>query len=254
MSKVLVIPDVHMKKEVIEQGLQLARKHRADKIIMLGDYFDDWYAMNYEYLEMIQYLKKVLRSNPNVIPLFGNHELSYLGYPCSGFNRMVQPDVYNFLIKDYRFAFCYAEDGILYSHAGVTTGWLKENQVITANDLRLKLHKKVGPEIVEKGIDKIDSYPRFSEKLLPFSHVGPARGGSDYPSPVWADLTELVADPAPFRQVVGHTPVKQIENIGRIWFADVFSNYNPCNEYLLVKDGEPETIRYELEDMFNGRR
>lgn len=254
MSKVLVIPDVHMKKEVIEHGLQLARKHWADKIIMLGDYFDDWYAMNHEYTEMIQYLKKLLRGNPNVIPLFGNHELSYLGYPCSGFNRIMQPDVYNFLIKDYRFTFCYAEDGILYSHAGVTTSWLKNNRVVTANGLRLKLHGKTGPEIVERGVDKIDSYPRCSDKLLPFDQVGPARGGNSNPSLVWADLTELIADPAPFKQVVGHTPVKQIENIGRIWFTDVFSNGNPCNEYLLVKDGEPEIIRYELEDMFNGRR
>lgn len=253
MSKVLVIPDVHMKKEVIEHGLQLARKHLVEKIIMLGDYFDDWYAMNYEYTEMIQYLKKLLRGNPNVIPLMGNHELSYLGYPCSGFNRTMQPDVYNFLIKDYRFAFCYAEDGVLYSHAGVTTSWLKQNQVVTANDFRLKLHRKTGPEIVEKGICKIDSYPRYVDKLLPFSQVGPARGGKSYPSPLWADLTELIADPAPFKQVVGHTPVKQIENIGKVWFCDVQSNYNPCDEYLLVKDGEPEIIRYELEDMFNAR-
>ena len=254
MSKVLVIPDVHMKKEVIENGLALATKHRAEKIIMLGDYFDDWYAMDFEYTEMIRYLKKLLRGNPNIIPLMGNHELSYLGYPCSGFNRAMQPDVYNLLIKDYRFAFCYSEDGVFYSHAGVTTSWLKNNHIITSNDLRLKLNKKVGPEIVERGMCKIDSYPRNVEKLKPFSEVGPARGGGANPSPLWADLTELVADPAPFKQVVGHTPVKRIENVGKVWFCDVFSNYNPCSEYLLVKDGEPEVINYTLEDMFNGKR
>ena len=254
MSKVLVIPDVHMQKQVIEVGLKLAAKYRADKIVMLGDYFDDWYAMNYEYTEMIKYLKKLLRGNPTIVPLMGNHELSYLGYPCSGFNRTMQPDVYNFLIKDYRFAFCYAEDGVLYSHAGVTTSWLKNNQVVTANEFRLKLNKKTGPEIVEKGVDKIDSYPRSVEKLRPFSEVGPARGGGNNPSLLWADLTELIADPAPFKQVVGHTPVKQIENIGRVWFCDTYSNYNPSSEYLLVKDGEPEIINYDLEEILNGER
>ena len=244
MSKVLVIPDSHLSTRVIDRGLELASKHRADKIIMLGDYFDDWYALTIDYVNMHKYLKDLLRKNPSVIPLFGNHELSYLGYPCSGHNRSMVPELSNSLMKDYRFSFCYAEDGVLYSHAGVTTGWLKYNSVVTANDMRLKLPRKNGPEIVERGIDKIDSYPRSSASLEPFSQAGPARGGIYSPSPVWADLTELIADPAPFKQVVGHTPVKQIENIGRVWFTDVYSNGNECDEYLLVADGEPRIIHY----------
>ena len=245
MSKVLVIPDSHLKISVIAHGLELAQKHRAEKIIMLGDYFDDWYALSIDYTSMLKYLKNLLRRNPSVVPLFGNHELSYMGYPCSGFNRNVKNTIMDALMKDYRFAFCYAEDGVLYSHAGVTTGWLKYNSVITANDTRYKLNKKSGPEIVEKGLDKIDSYPRNTMSLQPFSQAGPARGGIYSPSPVWADLTELVADAAPFKQVVGHTPVKQIENIGRIWFTDVYSNNNECDEYLLVVDGDPRIIHYE---------
>lgn len=249
MSKVLVIPDVHLKTDVIERGRRLADKFMATKIIMLGDYFDDWYAIQSDYTKMIDYLKNLLKKDPRIIPLFGNHELSYLGYPCSGYTYYsgIRNEIFDWLIKDYRFAFCYAEDGVLYSHAGICTGWLWDNKICTANDIRYKLTKKGGAEIIEKAICKIDCYPRSSTNLRPFSTVGPARGGGARPSLVWADLTELVADPIPIKQVVGHTPVQQIENIGRCWFTDVYSNSNVSDEYLLVNDGEPRIVHYNEE-------
>lgn len=247
MSKVLVIPDAHLKPEVIERGRKLADKFMATKIIMLGDYFDDWYAITADYTEMIDYLKKLLRKDPRIIPLFGNHELSYLGYPCSGYHSNMQKEIFQWLIKDYRFAFCYAEDGVLYSHAGVCTGWLWDNKICTANDIRFRITKKGGAEIVEKAVCRIDGYPRSALNLAPFATVGPARGGGARPSLLWADLTELIADPIPIKQVVGHTPVHQIEQIGRCWFTDVYSNNNVSDEYLLVNDGEPRIIHYNEE-------
>lgn len=247
MSKVLVIPDAHLKTEVIERGRRLADKVMATKIIMLGDYFDDWYALNIDYRIMIDYLKNLLRKDPRIIPLFGNHELSYLGYPCSGYNRLMKQEIYNWLVKDYRFHFSYAEDGVLYTHAGVCVGWLWDNKVCTANDIRHKLTKKGGADILDKAISALDTYPRATANLRPLSEAGPARGGGAVPSPLWADLTELIADAAPIKQVVGHTPVAQIENIGRCFFTDVYSNDNECDEYLLMNDGEPRILHYNKE-------
>ena len=247
MSRVLVIPDSHLKTDVIERGRRLADKKMATKIILLGDYFDDWYCIDADYDRMLKYLKDLLRRDPRVIPLLGNHELSYLGYRCSGFNPRVAYKIYDGLIRDYRFAFCYAEDGVLYSHAGVTTQWLWANNVCTANDIRLRMTKKGGAEIIERGLCRIDGYPRRTENLAPFAMVGNARGGNGSASPLWADLTELIADPIAIKQVVGHTPVKQIENIGRCWFTDVYSNGNVSDEYLFVKDGEPEVLHYNEE-------
>lgn len=241
MSKVLVIPDVHLKVEVIERGLELAKKYRADTIVMLGDYFDDWHSIDRDYDDMLIYIRNVLRNNPNIIPLFGNHELSYMGYPCSGHNHNLNQKLYDYLYPNYRFLFGVAIDGIFYSHAGVCTQWLKENNLITQNDLRLRLPHKAGATLLETIFDKIPN-------MEVFSHVGPARGGSRTPSPLWADLTELIADPAPVKQVVGHTPVKQIEKIGKVWFTDCHSNYNESDEYLLVNDGEPEVVHYDEED------
>ena len=50
--KVLVIPDSHLHTEVIARGLALAKKVRADRVVVLGDYLDDWGAIDEDYYTM----------------------------------------------------------------------------------------------------------------------------------------------------------------------------------------------------------
>lgn len=239
MSRALIVPDAHLKIEVIEKGMELANKLMCDRVILLGDYFDDWFAMDTDYYDMRAYLKELLRKNHGrVIPLLGNHELSYLGFPCSGYNRHVEPIVRGTVENDHRFAFCYSLDGVLYSHAGVTKEWVISNELIPRHMVRYHMGIKNGAEMVEDAVYGI-------EDLSILAQTGPARGGHGIPSPVWADLTELIADPiGKFTQVVGHTPVEQIEKIGNCYFCDVFSNGNDSDEYLFVRDGEPEIVHY----------
>lgn len=239
MSKVLVIPDSHLKIEVIERGLRLAQKVRADYVICLGDYFDDWDSFPFQYSRMIKYLKKTKRYNPDIIYLLGNHELSYLGYKCSGYNASVAKEVYEYLHDNYHFSLSAAIDGVLYTHAGVCTDWATNNNIIGNTALRYKLTKNAGADFVADRMDTITSFGVFAQ-------VGPGRGGHSSPSPVWADLSELITDALPnVKQVVGHTPVTQIEKLGKCWFTDVFSNGNESDEYLLVRDGEPEILHYK---------
>ena len=239
MSKVLVIPDAHLKIGVIERGLKLADKVRADYVVCLGDYFDDWGAVPFMYHQMIDYIKKTMRSNPDMIFLLGNHELSYLGYKCSGFTREVADELYKFLHDNYRFNLSAAIDGVLYTHAGVCSEWAKNNNIIGNTAFRYKLTKNAGADFVADKLDKVPSFDTFAQ-------VGPERGGHTNPSPMWADLSELISDALPnVKQVVGHTPVSQIEKLGKCWFVDVYSNGNDSDEYLLVRDGEPEVIHYK---------
>ena len=246
MSKVLVIPDVHMDVRVIEHGIELADKLRADQIVMLGDYFDDWFAVDSQYDEMIKYLKNLLNRRKDIIPLLGNHELSYLGYPCSGHRKSVKSKVYNALKEDFRFLYCVAIDGILYSHAGATQQWLLENKIVTTNMLRYKMSKKAGAAFLESRIN--------AAGWEPMKRVGPARGGKSIPSPLWCDLTELISNEIPtVKQVVGHTPISEIECIGNCWFTDVFSNNNISDEYLFVVDGKPEIKHYNQEFYDDGK-
>lgn len=235
----MVIPDAHLRTWVIRHGVELADKLFCDKIILLGDYFDDWDAVDVMYRNMIEYLKEVMKKNPGrIIPLLGNHELSYLGFPCSGFNSIIAREVADYLEKDQRFLWCYAEDGILYSHAGFTKGWLANNNLMSRQTYRNHLGKENGPHLCEEALDKITNIQQFAQ-------VGTVRGGNTFPSPVWADATELLADRAGnFTQVVGHTPMKQIEFMEGIYFTDVYSNDNECDEYLFVNDGEPQIVHY----------
>ena len=235
MSRVLVIPDPHLKIGVIEDGLELAEQYRADHVVLLGDYFDDWHAVPTQYFEMKDYLKKIMRRF-DVITLIGNHELSYMGYPCSGHNRLMDATLSGFLKNDYRFLPCVGIDGVLYSHAGLTKGWAETNRLYTNNEFRFKVMKPIGAEFLEKKICGINHWGKFAT-------VGPLRGGHEVPSPMWADLEELIEDAVPIKQVVGHTPVNQVECIGSCWFTDVFSNGNKCDEYLLVEDGKPKVVR-----------
>lgn len=238
MSRVLCIPDSHLKIDVIENGIELANYYRADKIILLGDYFDDWYAIDRDYYDMVSYLKDLLRKDLRVIALLGNHELSYMGFPCSGYNARVAEFVRESIYPDHRFYLCVACDGVLYSHAGVTTAWLRKNKILTENDIRYKLSKFKGAHNIEIGVGRV-------ENLEPFAEAGPARGGNSIPSLLWADAEELIADhPANVKQVVGHTPVKEIQCAGKCWFTDVYSNFNISDEYLLIVNGVPEIVHY----------
>lgn len=238
MSKVLVIPDSHLKIDVIENGIELANHYKADKIVLLGDYFDDWYAVSRDYYDMVDYLKLLLRKDPRIVALLGNHELSYMGFPCSGHNKHVAEHVMRNIYPDHRFYWCAAFDGVLYSHAGVTTAWLRANKILTENEIRYKLSKNNGADFLEVKIGNVES-------LSPFAKAGPGRGGNSYPSLLWADAEELMTDSIPnIKQVVGHTPVKEIQCVGKCWFTDVYSNFNISDEYLLVVNGKPEIVHY----------
>lgn len=249
MSKVLVVPDAHLKKDVIEKGIELADLTLATHIILLGDYFDDWESTEKQYYEMMEYLKGLLARNPNVYPLIGNHELSYLGFPCSGHTNSVEEFIRKKLENDRRFISCMAVDGVLYSHAGVTSAWALLNNVLTENELRFICRGGGGAQLLE---DKIAKFEWDNKKA--FAQVAKERGGKDPSgSCMWADLHELVNDPCGnIKQVVGHTPVKSIQHMGTLWFCDTQSNDNVCDEYLLVNDGVPSVISYD--NRFNDER
>ena len=240
MARVLVIPDTHLKTWVIDKGMELADKLFCDRVVLLGDYFDDWDAIDVSYRNMIDYLKNLMRKNPGrIIPLLGNHELSYLGHKCSGYHHYVAPEVKSFLENDNRFLWCYAEDCVLYSHAGFTREWMVRNKLMPLHVLKYHFGKINGARVCEERFGDLKSLDQLAQ-------CGPARGGSSpFSSPVWADMDELLADNiGTFIQVVGHTPVQQIEFFNHCYFTDVYSNDNVSDEYLLVVDGEPKIVHY----------
>lgn len=243
MAKVIVVPDSHTKIEVLKEGIELATKLRADHIVLLGDYFDDWTATAEDNYAMLDFLKEALVKHKNIIPLYGNHEMSYMtGKLCSGNIVSMAEDLGKKLKDDHRFLFAVAIDGALYTHAGVTKQWLLDNAVGYNNDIR----KGVSANTLEQRINGLDNFG-------PLCAVGEARGGlpNVAPSPLWADLKELIADDVPkLTQIVGHTPVREITMFGRCWFCDTRSNGNVNDEFLVVVNGTPEIVSYS--EVMNG--
>jgi len=231
--KYLFVGDVHNKLYIFDDVKKLDNKYKFDKIIFMGDYVDDWGTDNINShitLERVFELKNIY---PNkFIFLIGNHELSYLGFPCSGHkfeldyiiaqelkDNIDSLDLFTIVECDKRKYVC--------THAGITNDYIhnvlggEEHWEHILNDFNKDFNKgAVNPSAI--------TY---------LSMCGGYRGGiAPFSSFVWCDSRELVKckDPIIPYQIVGHTPVPEIvcvnEDSYNYIFIDTHSTY---------RNGEP---------------
>ena len=203
MNNILIIPDVHGRRfwrAALDTG-------RYGKVIFLGDYVDPYAFEGIDNLSAISSLKDILSLKmiypDQVILLLGNHDLCYLS---DHYRDLAENDRYDYeyeeeiqkLFRRWSGYFKLAHEEkingtrYLFSHAGVTMPWLKQNSKIIgepdAGHLNLLLATK-------KGINAL-------------AQIGQARCGYyTSGSIVWADCEELAkSNPLPDTyQVVGHT-------------------------------------------------
>lgn len=237
MSRVMVIPDSRLDIEKIERGIRLAKKYNADKIILLGNYFDPLEGKSnlQDYEDMWDYLRFLIRKDTRVVPLLGERELSYMGFPekLPGANKEFSKEIGARLAVNYKFMPCVAVDGVLYSSAGVTTTWLRRYRIMLENELRFRLGKDGGAGLIEAAILKLRDWDPFYDDTR------------EDGSCMRADFTSLLTyAPSNIRQVVGTTMVAEPFNSGRIWFA--WSEDE--NKYLYVNNGEPQVVSAEDDD------
>ena len=202
-KEILIIPDIHGRefwKEAID-------KNTFEKVIFLGDYADPYPIERITADDAIENLKSIIeykQQNPDkVILLLGNHDLHYYS---KYYQKLTTATRYNphtaislqrlFLDNAHLFQLAYEIDfsgkHYLFSHAGITQGWLKRNlnliQEPDACHLNRLLHTNNGLETL--------------------AQVGRIRWGA-YPngSMVWADVEELlISNPIPDTyQIVGHS-------------------------------------------------
>lgn len=235
MAKVLVIPDARLDIDRIKNGMSLAKEKKADLIVLLGNYFDAYESKDSDFdksVEMWEYLKSIIRNNTNVVPLLGESEISYLGQGTTvkGYNKQFSNYIGLKLQNHFRFVPCFAVDGVLYSNCGVTTNWLRKHRIMLENELRFRLGKMCGAGLIESSILELKSWePLFD-------------GSYGNASCMRASVRDLLAsNPPNVVQVVGNAMVKEITQTGRIWLA----NSEDKNQYLLVHNGEPQTIYWE---------
>lgn len=120
----LVIPDIHHNHT---RAQSIIDRVRAKKVVLLGDYFDAYGAKANEAEATAAWLKEKVLYNPSIVPLIGNHDVSYIWnknpcYLCSGYSNDNSAKI-NAVLNEQdkkQFKVFHAEDGYLFSHAGLS--------------------------------------------------------------------------------------------------------------------------------------
>lgn len=214
MSRVLVIPDVHLKPWIFDEADKVDKSSYED-IVILGDLVDDWGKGNDlgAYEETLNRAAEFGKEHGESLWCYGNHDVSYLwdamesGYSVQA--RLTAIDGITKLerILEDRYKFVHRIDNVLFSHAGVTETFV--------------LHS-CGYHVKE--IDDI---------LAKINRMGKQELWRDS-SPIWArpqaDFYRMFRDDL-FYQVVGHTPVEEPLDACGVLTLDLFSTYSNGDPY-----------------------
>lgn len=222
--RILVIGDIHGHK-----GWQDIIIHeKFDKIVFLGDYFDNYsntpgQEQVSNFREILDMTKRHSKRYPGVVELlYGNHDHSYLNKEkCSGYkwqNQLIYEEILKEAKDEGYLKPVLVVDDIIFSHAGVSSYWLKE----------------------VAGLDKpeeitFDTVPldKFNFNYLTGDNVF---GDTPSQSPIWIRPQSLIQYKIEgYRQIVGHTQMRRPVNREGIWFNDMMPSH-----YIIVEDGKIE--------------
>ncbi len=209
MSKVFVIPDVHLKPWMFEKASELIRRESYDAVVMLGDLVDDWnQERNLDlYNETFDAAIDFVGKHKDTFWCYGNHDISYLWQAMeSGYSFYARETVAD-RIEDLRrsmppenVGFIHMIDNVLFSHAGLTESFVM---------------RCFG-----------SGYADLFSMIGKINRMGEAELWRD-DSPIWArpQYGEMRMYPQGVLQVVGHTPVKTVLEKGDLLTLDTFSTY-----------------------------
>ncbi|MCR5237368.1 MAG: metallophosphoesterase [Lachnospiraceae bacterium] len=214
MSKVFVIPDVHLKPWMFEKASQLVSEGSYDAAVILGDLVDDWnQRKNLElYNQTFDAAIKFTEAIPNTFWCYGNHEIGYLwGTVVSGYSIHAQETVVS-RMRDLRNSmprghseYIHKLDKVIFSHAGLTESFVMRHFGRGKTDLDTMIAKinRMGEAEIWKGDSPIWARPQ----------------SNDYSQ----SNSKMRLYPQDLLQVVGHTPVKTAVQEENCLTVDSFS-------------------------------
>lgn len=236
--RILIIPDIHNFVYYVDKLIGIVPH---DKVIFLGDYFDNFYD-NPQIVEQTAVWLRHSLNCKNRIHLFGNHDIDY-AYPhnntllCPGFTQEKSDRINKVLDKEHwdQLKLFHYEDNFFFSHAGINIKEIPFNpnyeprNPIQLNEW-LKECSKVAFKCAEAGCGHI---------LLSYgTRMGWKRPGGL----LWQDWDDFRAIPN-INQIVGHTP-----DMTKVRFKYIPNKINPnsfnacldtCGEYYgILEDGK----------------
>ena len=232
--KILVIPDVHLKPWMFDRASEILKSGAAEKAVCLMDIPDNW-GQEYNlglYEDTFNAAIRFQKAYPDTLWCYGNHDLSYewLQYE-SGFSSMAIPVVTaklsalrGELPDKSQMAYVHRIDDVIFLHGGLTHAFVK----YYASDADY--------DDTDAVIEKVNLLGRYDMW--------------DDASPLWFRpqfYNEKMYKEADLLQVVGHTPVMQIDRLGNVLSCDLFSTYRNgdpigTQEFLLI---DTETWDFE---------
>lgn len=208
--RTLIIPDIHTDYVAAEKIIE--RNKDCDKIIFLGDYFDQFYDNASINLGVANWLKYSI-GNPNRIHLFGNHDTPYaFGFKlflCSGNTEEKFRAINSVMTKtDWKqLRFYYVDQGWIFTHAGIHKNYLKCNKIVLNTLLNID-------RFMARESRQFYSYLAKGFRHW-FGNCGRARYGRDGIGGItWLDWNMEFQPVKGIRQCVGHTPMDEPQWVG----------------------------------------
>ena len=232
--EVLVIPDVHLKPWMFDRAAEILNEGLAEKAVCLMDIPDDW-GKEYDlglYENTFDAAIRFQKAFPDTLWCYGNHDLSYVWLQNeTGFSSLAIP-VVNEKLRALRrelpdesqMVYIHRIDDVLFLHGGLTDRFVEYYVSYAAHD---------DADSVISIINSLGCYEMWDDA-----------------SPIWFRpqyYYEEMYKESELLQVVGHTPVMQIDRTGNVLTCDVFSTYRDgdpigTQEFLLI---DTETWEYK---------
>lgn len=204
--RVLILSDIHLRHRQIDTILSW---ETHDRVIMLGDYFDQWSDTPAQNAATALWLKGKL-DDPRFIGLIGNHDCQHIWpvgshvWHCEN-SRIKVPAVRAILSQSDldKLKLYHVESDILFSHAGLTLDWFS----MAARYGRPTPAALTLPNItawLDQEWPKIRlAYEGFDSHML--MEAGRDRGGTQQVGGItWSDFTGHKPIPG-IAQIVGHS-------------------------------------------------
>ena len=227
----LIIPDIHNHTDHADHWLAT---QRYDRVIFLGDYFDDFGDDVNDARRTAMWLRDRMEKFDDVF-LLGNHDVAYM-FPrdpqlfCPGFTPAKARGIGEVLRPEHwqRLRLAYAEQGWLISHAGFHPVWIKQ-------------------PTVERILNRCDQAMQRAKRHVvdPILGAGEDRGGLQrIGGPLWMDWDNLMPISG-VNQIVGHTPGdevrKKITRKSRNYCLDVGN----ASVAAILEDGKLKIMKRE---------
>lgn len=242
--KIVVFSDIHGSEKC--QKLMI-KERDADKFVFLGDYFDSKTISFEQQLQNYHVLMELKKLNKKDVELLlGNHEYHYLysvKEPYSGYQEnyaTIIQDMLEHNVHDNIFNICYAYDNLIFSHAGITKTWCKNNKI----KFKKRKAKLIAQDINNLFKQSLKSFSFFNcvKQSKKFSYD--SYGNNQYQSPIWIRPESLIQDKinddTNMIQIVGHTHVEKIVFNDNLYFVDCWDS---CNEYLVCDIDEKNHVQ-----------